>query len=83
MSELESVMNLNLSKLIDHSLLNPTLSEEALARGIQLALTYDTGSGCILPYALQRCAALLQGSTVKVSATIGFRMVVRPSRQIA
>jgi deoxyribose-phosphate aldolase len=62
----------DLSKMIDHSLLNPTLTEEALERGIELALRYDTGSVCIMPYALKRCAELLKGSTVKASTTIGF-----------
>lgn len=62
----------DLSKMIDHSLLNPTLTTEALERGIELALAYDTGSVCIMPYALKRCAALLKGSTVKASTTIGF-----------
>lgn len=62
----------DLSKMIDHSLLNPTLTEEALERGIELALRYDTGSVCIMPYALRRCASLLRGSTVMASTTIGF-----------
>lgn len=72
MTESASLTHLDLSKMIDHSLLNPTLSEDALERGIQLALTYDTGSVCILPYALQRCASLVKGSSVKASTTIGF-----------
>lgn len=63
---------LDLAKMIDHSLLNPTLTEEALDRGIALALAYDAASVCIMPYALARCAAALQGSTVKASTTIGF-----------
>ncbi len=72
MNESASLTHLDLSKMIDHSLLNPTITEEALERGIQLALAYDTGSVCILPYALQRSASLLKGSTVKASTTIGF-----------
>ncbi|MFN3323000.1 MAG: deoxyribose-phosphate aldolase [Bryobacteraceae bacterium] len=63
---------LDVAKMIDHSLLNPTLTEEDLEKGIQLALAYDTASVCILPYFLKRCAELLQGSTVKASTTIGF-----------
>lgn len=72
MSDTSALTHLHLSKMIDHSLLNPTLNEEALERGIQLALAYDTGSVCIMPFALKRCAALLKGSTVKASTTIGF-----------
>ena len=60
------------SKMIDHSLLNPTLTTVDLDAGCQLALAYDVASVCILPYALKRCADLLRGSTVKSSTTIGF-----------
>jgi deoxyribose-phosphate aldolase len=62
----------DLAKMIDHSLLNPTLRTEDLESGIRVALAYDTASVCILPYYLKRCAELLGGSTVKASTTIGF-----------
>jgi deoxyribose-phosphate aldolase len=58
--------------MIDHSLLNPTLTVDDLEAGIRLALAYDVGSVCILPYYLQRCAEMLAGSTVQASTTIGF-----------
>ncbi|MFZ4507694.1 MAG: deoxyribose-phosphate aldolase [Fimbriimonas sp.] len=67
-----SVTYLDIAKMIDHSLLNPTLSEADLDAGIALALRYDTGSVCIMPHALRRCADMLRGSTVKASTTIGF-----------
>ncbi|MCC7421711.1 MAG: deoxyribose-phosphate aldolase [Planctomycetaceae bacterium] len=60
------------AKLIDHSLLNPTLTAAELEAGCRLAVAYDVASVCILPYYLKRCAELLQGSTVKASTTIGF-----------
>jgi deoxyribose-phosphate aldolase len=63
---------LDIAKMIDHSLLNPTLTESDLEQGIQLALAYDVASVCILPYYLKRCAERLRGSAVKASATIGF-----------
>ena len=62
----------DMAKMIDHSLLNPTLTESDLDAGCRLALAYDVASVCILPYALKRCADLLKGSTVKASTTIGF-----------
>ena len=68
-------MNFNYSdiaKMIDHSLLNPTLTAADLDAGCKLALAYDVASVCILPYALKGCAELLRGSTVKASTTIGF-----------
>ncbi|MCA9015939.1 MAG: deoxyribose-phosphate aldolase [Planctomycetaceae bacterium] len=63
---------LDIAKMIDHSLLKPTLTTEELEAGCQLALTYDVASVCIMPFYLKRCAELLQGSTVKASTTIGF-----------
>lgn len=60
------------SKLIDHSLLNPTLTVADLEAGIQLARDFDVASVCILPYYLRRCTDLLAGSTVQPSTTIGF-----------
>ena len=62
----------DVAKMIDHSLLNPTLTQADLEAGIQVALAYDVASVCIMPYALQRCAELLEGSTVAPSTTIGF-----------
>lgn len=60
------------ARMIDHSLLNPTLTSGDLDRGIALALRYGVASVCILPYALRRCADALRGSDVKASTTIGF-----------
>jgi deoxyribose-phosphate aldolase len=63
---------LDVAKMIDHSLLNPTLTQTDLEKGCRLATDYDVASVCILPYYLRRCAELLQGSDVKASTTIGF-----------
>ncbi|MCH9655918.1 MAG: deoxyribose-phosphate aldolase [Planctomycetes bacterium] len=62
----------DISKMIDHSLLNPTLTVSDLESGIKLALAYDVASVCILPYYLKECVERLSGSTVKASTTIGF-----------
>jgi deoxyribose-phosphate aldolase len=62
----------DIAKMIDHSLLNPTLTVADLEAGIQLALDYDVASVCILPYYLARCAQQLSGSSVKASTTVGF-----------
>lgn len=61
-----------ISKMIDHSLLNPSLTMAELEAGCRLAVAYDVASVCILPYALRRCADILRGSGVKASTTIGF-----------
>lgn len=62
----------DIAKMIDHSLLNPTLTVDELDAGCRLARLYDVASVCILPFALNRCAEILKGSTVKASTTIGF-----------
>jgi deoxyribose-phosphate aldolase len=62
----------DIATMIDHSLLNPTLTWADLEAGCRLARAYDVASVCIMPFALKRCAELLAGSTVKASTTIGF-----------
>jgi deoxyribose-phosphate aldolase len=61
-----------LAKMIDHSLLQPVLTDEDLERGCRVALDYDVATVCIKPYYLARCAAILKGSKVAPSTTIGF-----------
>jgi len=61
-----------IAKMIDHSLLNPTLIVEELEKGCKLALAYDVASVCIMPYYLKRSAEILKGSNVRASTTIGF-----------
>lgn len=62
----------DITKMIDHSLLNPALTDTELEQGCQLALEYDVASVCIMPYYLKRCAEILRGSSVNASTTIGF-----------
>jgi len=64
----------DVAKMIDHSLLNPTLKWDDLEHGISLALAYDVASICIMPYALKHCSERLRssGSNVRASTTIGF-----------
>ena len=61
-----------IAKMIDHSLLTPTLTDRELEQGCRLALDYNVASVCIMPYYLKRCAQILKASTVKASTTIGF-----------
>lgn len=61
-----------IAKMIDHSLLNPTMTDADLEQGCQLARVYDVASVCIMPYYLRRCVEILTGSSVKPGTTIGF-----------
>jgi deoxyribose-phosphate aldolase len=62
----------DIAGMIDHSLLNPTLSTEQLDVGCQLAVDYSVASVCILPYYVRRSVELLEGSSVRPSTTVGF-----------
>lgn len=62
----------DIAGMIDHSLLNPSLTTQDLEEGCTLALRYQVASVCIMPFALRRCADFLTGSAVKASTTIGF-----------
>ncbi len=62
----------DLAKMIDHSLLQPVLTDEAMERGLRIALDCNVASVCIKPYYLARCAQVLQGSSVAPSTVIGF-----------
>ena len=62
----------DISKMIDHSLLTPTLTVQELEAGIALAIDYDVASICIMPYYQRRCADLLKGTGIRASTTIGF-----------
>ena len=61
-----------LAKMIDHSLLHPTMTDQELEDGCKLAAKYQAASVCIKPYAVKRAAELLAGSGVLVGAVIGF-----------
>jgi deoxyribose-phosphate aldolase len=61
-----------ISKMIDHSLLHPTMTDEDLEQGCALARQYDAASVCIKPYYVKRAAELLAGSDVLVCTVIGF-----------
>ena len=61
-----------LAKMIDHSLLHPTMTEADLRKGCEIAKAYDVASVCIKPYAVQLAVEALKGSDVLVGTVIGF-----------
>lgn len=61
-----------LAKMIDHSLLHPTMTEKDLEEGCELAKAYDAASVCIKPYAVAQAVEWLKGSDVMVGTVIGF-----------
>jgi deoxyribose-phosphate aldolase len=61
-----------ISKMIDHSLLHPTMTDADLRAGCELAKKYDVASVCIKPYAVKMAAEMLVGSDVLVCTVVGF-----------
>jgi deoxyribose-phosphate aldolase len=61
-----------LAKMIDHSLLHPTMTDEDLRKGCEIAKKYNVASVCIKPYAIALAVEALKGSDVMVGTVIGF-----------
>ncbi len=62
----------DLAKMIDHSLLHPTMTDAIMDAGCALARRCDVATVCVKPYYVPRAAALLAGSDVLVCSVIGF-----------
>lgn len=61
-----------LAKMIDHSILHPTMTDEDLRKECEVAKKYETASVCVKPYNVPLAAELLKGSEVLVGCVIGF-----------
>lgn len=70
MSETPTVNEL--AKMIDHSLLHPTMTDAAVCEGCQLSRDYGVATACVKPYSIRMAVDVLAGSDVKVCAVIGF-----------
>ena len=62
----------DIAGMIDHSLLQQTLTDADLEEGCRVARAYQVASVCIKPYAVRQAAAWLAGSPVAVGTTVGF-----------
>ena len=62
----------SIAKMIDHSLLHPTLTDQELVEGCQLARRHAVASVCIKPYAVSLAKEILAGSDVRVGTVVGF-----------
>ncbi len=61
-----------LAKMIDHSILHPTLTDNDLRRECEVARKYNVASVCVKPYAVKQAVELLKGTDVFVGCVIGF-----------
>jgi deoxyribose-phosphate aldolase len=62
----------DIAKMIDHSLLHPTMTDDDLVNGIEQAIVYQPASVCIKPYAVALTASMLKGTDIKTCTVIGF-----------
>ena len=62
----------DLAKMIDHSLLHPTMTDEQIAAGCDLARRYDVATVCVKPYAIGLAREMLGGSDVGVCSVVAF-----------
>ena len=70
---MDGVLNLkSLAKMIDHSLLHPTLTDESIVAGCELAKKYDVATACVKPYAIHISEDILKDSDVGICAVIAF-----------
>lgn len=62
----------DLAKMIDHSLLHPTMTDSDLKSGLELCKKYNVATACIKPYAIPLAREILGDSSVSICAVIGF-----------
>ncbi len=62
----------DLAKMIDHSLLHPTMTDADILHGCDIAKCCDVATVCVKPYAVAMCKEALKDTDVKVCSVIGF-----------
>jgi deoxyribose-phosphate aldolase len=61
-----------LSKMIDHSLLHPTMTDADIEDGLKVSVKYNTATACIKPYLIPLAKKYLAGTEVGICPVIGF-----------
>ncbi|KAB2570515.1 Deoxyribose-phosphate aldolase [Lasiodiplodia theobromae] len=61
-----------LAKMIDHSLLHPTMTDADILHGLAIAKRHNVATACIKPYLIPLAVRELAGTTVHVCPVIGF-----------
>ena len=67
-----SVTYTQLGKMIDHSLLHPTMTDSEVLTGLEIAKKYNVATACVKPYSISLAKKTLMGSDVLVCPVIGF-----------
>ena len=67
-----SVTYTQLGKMIDHSLLHPTMTDNEIVAGLETAKKYKVATACVKPYSIPVAKKILARSDVLVCPVIGF-----------
>ncbi len=66
------VSSSELAKLLDHSLLHPTMTDEDIRKGLELGAKYKVATCCVKPYSVTLAAKMLAGTGVGVCSVMAF-----------
>ncbi|MGC9451864.1 MAG: deoxyribose-phosphate aldolase [Oceanipulchritudo sp.] len=61
-----------LAKMIDHSLLHPTMTDAEVRAGCELSRDYGVATACVKPYSIRQALEIFAGTDVLACAVIGF-----------
>jgi deoxyribose-phosphate aldolase len=61
-----------LAKMIDHSLLHPTMTDADIHAGLEIAKTYKVATACVKPYSIPQAKSVLGFGNVGICPVIGF-----------
>jgi deoxyribose-phosphate aldolase len=62
----------DVAKMIDHSLLHPTMTDADVVAGFAIAIAYGVATACVKPYHVRAARQALKGTDVLVCPVIGF-----------
>ncbi|KAG9003223.1 hypothetical protein FRB90_011230, partial [Tulasnella sp. 427] len=62
----------DLAKMIDMSLLHPTMTDDDIRQGLKTARKYEMATACVKPYSIPMAVEELRGSSVLICPVIGF-----------
>lgn len=71
-NEKSNVTAKDIAKMIDHSLLNPTMTKQNIIDGCKIAKEYDVASVCVKPSEVALAKIELAGTDVLVTTVVGF-----------
>lgn len=68
----ETITLHSLAKMIDHSLLHPTMTDKEILDGCEIAKRYNVATVCVKPYAVSMSKEALKDTGMGVCSVIGF-----------